>query len=600
MRTGRGLTFAGHGPLVERMSHTLLMLGEGKFLVSFWKPILLLIPFIGWAWVISKVYDKHALRFHLGREKWNVIHLVLGLVALAAALLMPINGEAAFWVGLAVALVVLAIDLVAYPMVANKDDRVPEAHHIKLNALAGMAKAREEKAAAKKVAKVELKISAPDKTIVAPPQIDTPEFELRAAAEALVIKGLGNRASQVDLAPTGRDNAYAASFLIDGVRPGQPEPMPGASAVRIIDFWKGAAKLDVNDRRRRLSADVTVERNDTKTRLRVQSQGATGGQRMTLLFDPEKQVRRKEADLGLLGPQMEMLKKIVADGGGLVLLAAGPDQGRTTTLYGVLRMHDAYTQNIQTVELEPQDALEGVRQNQFEQTGDGPEYSTFLRSILRRDPQVVGVAEMPDEATAKEIAKADFDRTRVYLSLRTDNAVTALQAYVKAVGDADLAGKGLRGVLAQRLMRSLCTNCRVGYSPSPEMLKTLGVPAGKVSQLYKKGGQVLIKNKPEVCPVCQGIGYLGQVGVFEVFPVDADVRKLISAGNLQGVLAEFRKKGLPTIRQAAIAKVVAGISSVEELGRITAENKPAAGKPAAGGAGGAKAPASNAAARPKG
>jgi type II secretory ATPase GspE/PulE/Tfp pilus assembly ATPase PilB-like protein len=558
------------------MSHTLLLLGEGKFLVSFWKPVILLIPFVGWAWVISRVYDKHALRFHLGREKWNVIHLVAGLVALAAGLLMPIKGEAAFWVGLPVAMLILGIDLFAYPMVANKDDRVPEAHHIKLNAIATLAKAREEKAAAKKVARVELKLVGPDKSVLPPPQIDTPEFELRAASEGIVLKGMGNRASQVDVAPSGRDGAYGVSYLIDGMRPGQPEPLPSALGVRIIDFWKNAAKLDVNDRRRRLSADITAERGESKTRLRVQSVGATGGQRMTILFDPEKQVRRKSEDLGLLSPQLEALQGIVKQTGGLVLLSANADQGRTTTLYSVLRMHDAYTENIQTVELEPQDALEGVRQNQFEATGDGPEYATFLRSILRRDPQVVGVAEMPDEATAKEIAKADFERTRIYLSLRTESAMTALQAYVKAVGDADLAGKGLRGAVAQKLMRSLCTNCRVPYAPSAEMLKQLGIPAGKVSQLYKKGGQVMIKNKPEICPVCQGVGYHGQVGVFEVFAIDSGVRSLVSSGNLSGVLAEFRKKGYPTIRQAAISKVASGVTSVEELSRITAESKPSA------------------------
>src|SRR5205085_10140609 len=120
--------------------------------------------------------------------------------------------------------------------------------------------------------------------------------------------------------------------------------------------------------------------------------------------------------------------------GGVVLLAAPADGGRTTTLYSVLKMHDAYTSNVQTVEMEPQDSLEGVRQNPFEAAGEGPEYSTFVRSILRRDPQVVGIAEMPDEQTAKEIARVDTERTRIYLSLRTDNVMTALQAWATAVG----------------------------------------------------------------------------------------------------------------------------------------------------------------------
>jgi type II secretory ATPase GspE/PulE/Tfp pilus assembly ATPase PilB-like protein len=519
--------------------------------------------------------------------------MTVGLVALAAALLIPLRGEAAFWIGLAVALVLLGGDILAYPMIANKDERVPEEHHIKLNAVAKMAADREKKAAAKKQGKVELKISsAADKSVVPPPQIDTPEFEIRTTAESLVLKSLAGRASQIDLAQGAKDGAYATSMLIDGTRPQAPEPVASALAVKVIDFWKAAAKLDLNDRRKRLSGDVVVERGETKTRVRVQTVGGQRGQQLTLLLDPEKQVRRKPEDLGMLEPQMKAMKSLADDGKGVVLLAANADQGRTTTLYSVLRMHDAYTSNIQTVEMEPQDSLEGVRQNAFEQTGEGPEYSTFVRSILRRDPQVVGVAELPDDATAKEIAKGDHERTRTYLSVKTDSAMTALQAYVKAVGDPELAAKSLSGVLAQKLVRKLCVNCRVPYSPSAEMLKTLGVPAGRVQQLFKKGGQVMIKNKPEVCPVCQGIGYVGQEGVFEVYPISPAVRELIKAGNWQGVQAELRKQQYSTIKQAAIAKVVLGVTSIEELGRITQDGKPAAAKPAAAaGAGGGAAPA---------
>jgi type II secretory ATPase GspE/PulE/Tfp pilus assembly ATPase PilB-like protein len=299
------------------------------------------------------------------------------------------------------------------------------------------------------------------------------------------------------------------------------------------------------------------------------------------LFDPEKAVRKKAENLGLLDNQMAELKAIVADGHGVVLIAAPADMGRTTTLYSVLRMHDAYTQNVQTVEMEPQDALEGVRQNKFEAGGEGPEYSTYTRSILRRDPQVVGVAEMPDEQTAKEIARADHERTRTYLSLRTDSALTAIQAWVKAVGDAEAAAKCLHGVTAQKLLRKLCVNCRVGYTPSPDMLKKLGAPTDKARQLFKKGGQVLIKQKPEICPVCRGIGYVGQEGIFEVYGIGKPERDLIKTGNYSGLKAEFRKKQLPTIQQSALKKALDGVTSVEELLRVTAEG--GAAGPASGG-----------------
>src|SRR5690606_21206990 len=137
---------------------------------------------------------------------------------------------------------------------------------------------------------------------------------------------------------------------------------------------------------------------------RLTTLGAQGGVRTTLLLDPEQAVQRKSDELGLLEPQMAEIKAIVEDGTGVVLLAGPADGGRTTTLYSIVKMHDAYTSNVQTVEIEPQDSLEGVRQNRFDEMAEGPEYSTLVRSILRRDPQVLAVAELPDANTAKEIA----------------------------------------------------------------------------------------------------------------------------------------------------------------------------------------------------
>ncbi len=553
---------------------------EGHFLVSFWKPILFLVPFVAWAWVITRIYDKHAARFFLPRERWNLIHMTLGALALVAAFAMPLRNEWGFLAGLGAMIAILAGDLLAYAIIANRDERVPEEFHIRFD-MSKMQEARAAKAAAKKQGKVELVIKGPDKAVLEAPNNDMPEFAVRVASESLVLRSVESRASQADLGPGGKDGTYTASYLVDGVR--QPgEAVAPADAIRIIDFWKAAAKLDVTDRRRRLAGEINVERGTDKHRLRIISMGTQGGMRLTILVDPEKQVRRKAADLGLLEPQMKELQAMVEERQGVVLLAAPPDMGRTSTLYGVLKMHDAYTSNVQTVELEPQDSLEGIRQNKHETQGEGPEYGTLVRSILRRDPQVLGVADMPDDNTAKEIARAEHERTRVYLSLRADSALGAVQTWCKAVGDMEVAAKGLRGVVAQRLARKLCVNCRQAYQPSPDMLKKLGLPPDKIKQLFKKGGQVLIKgNRPEVCPVCRGVGYIGQDGIFEVFRIGEAERALIKAGNVAGLRAELRKKNLPTIQQAALRKAVDGTTSVEEILRVTAEQPAAAARPAA-------------------
>jgi type II secretory ATPase GspE/PulE/Tfp pilus assembly ATPase PilB-like protein len=565
---------------------TLTLAQSGVFLVSIWKPLLMLIPIAGWAWIIAKIYDKHAGQFFLPRRKWNLLHMCLGFLALAAglglgALIGP--NEGAFWAGFAAVLVVLTADIVTYAVVANKDERVPDKFKIRLN-METIFGERKKKEDTKGLAKVALAIKGQDEkgkyTVSVPaPQAETPEYEVRTAAEQVWIAAGVARASQFDIGPTGKDQQYGVSYLVDGVR--QPgDVMPAANASRIMDFWKGAAKLDVADRRRKQTGNVQVEQGSMKRMGRVTSIGAQGGMRLTVLFEPEASVLRKAEDLGLLDVQLAEMKAIVADGKGVVLLAAMPDSGRTTTLYSVTRMHDAYTTNVQTCEIDPQAPLEGVRTNAWDpqkpgaEGGPGAEFSTTVRSILRRDPDVVSLGELPDANTAKEVAKADHERTRVYVSMRANDALSAVQMYVKAVGDTKMAADSLHGVVAQRLVRKLCSNCRVAYPPTPDMLKKMGIPEGKVQQLYRKGGQVLIKNKPEICPVCNGGGYFGQEGLFEVYSIGPEERSLIAQANFQGLRAALRKRQLPSIQQVGLRKAVDGTTSVEEVMRVTAEAKP--------------------------
>lgn len=551
-----------------------LTLADAYFLVSLWKPILFLLPMVAWAVIITRVYDKHAAQFHLGRQGWNIMHITAGAVAFVAGLLMPLPGIVGLIVGLAVTIVVLAIDLAVYPMRANKDERVPESHHVRID-FSALKKAKQAKADAKQLGSSELVVRGPDKVPVPPPNRETPDFAVRLAAEQFIIRAQAARATRFELAPTGKDNAYRVVHTIDTLQV-PAESIPGAEAIPMIDMWKGVAKMDVQDRRKKQVADLTIEKGSEKHKMRVTAIGVQGGMKLQGTFDPDTAVRRKKPDLGLLEPQVEELDRIVSDGTGVVLLAAPGGQGRTTLLYSVIRNHDAYTSNVQTLEVDVQDALEGIRQNVFDPMKEGAEFATTLRSILRRDPSVVGVAELPDAATAQEISRLDAERTRIYVALRTDSALNAVMAYAKAVGDNPLAAKALRGVLAGKLLRKLCINCRVAYQPPPDLLKKLGLPADKVTQLFKKGGQVLIKNKPEVCPVCAGGGYIGVDGIFEVYMLDDGARAQVSAGDWNGLRTELRKRGLPTMQQAALRKAVDGITSIEEVMRVTAEQKPAA------------------------
>ncbi len=558
--------------------------GESLTLVAWWKALLMLVPLALWGWYVSSILDKHAQRFTLPREKFNTVHLCVAFVAFLLAFAMPMKSELAFVIGFALLAVALLVDILVFISIHNKDERVPE--KFRINFIESIIKPsddrndkKKKKAAAALAGKVEYAIKSPDKSLVTVPDVESPEFAARVASEALLQKMLISRATQVELVPTGKDNSYRPQFLVDGIA-SMGDAITGPDAVKVMDFWKSAAKLDLAERRKKIQAEVTIEKDELKRKLRVTSQGVQAGMRLMLMIDPDKAVVRGPAEMGLLDAQKAEIEALVKDNGGIVLLAAPADSGRTTTFYTIVRMHDAYTNNVQTIELDPQATLEGVKQNKFDQYAEGPEYSTTVRSLLRRDPDVLGVAELPDANTAKEAAKADLERCRLYVGVKADSAIQAVQGWVKLVGEADLAAKGLRGVVSQKLIRKLCNNCKAGYVPTPDMLKKLGLPEGGVKQLFKKGGQVMVKDKVQTCPACDGGGYFGQEGVFEVITLTDGDRQMIKAGDWNGLKLELRKRKVPMLQQAALRKAVDGITSVEEVIRVTTE-APAGGAPVA-------------------
>jgi len=563
-----GTTTLGSATLGSTM---LLADAQTFMLMSWWKPILLTFPFLGWAWMLSAILDKHAKRFFLGQEKWNAIHMIFGLIALAYVVMLPVGGIAGLAAGFFGLVAIFAVDIGIFTIIANKDERIPE--HAKLTMdFSEMSKRRDDKREAKKMGNSELTIVGANKMKIMPPEKETTAYAVRVAAEEIITKGYTTHASQIDIIPAN-ESTYAASMLIDGVRQAS-EPLAKADAVQVIDFWKKCAGLDLEDRRRKITGEVSVSSESMSSMtLKLISSGSKNGMVLSVLFNADEAVRRKPEDLGLLENQLNELKSWTEENTGVVLLGAPSDNGRTTTMYSLLQLHDAYTSNIQTIEYEVEDAIEGVKQVVFDVTDESTDFATLIRSTLRRDPDIVGVCDLPDADTGKNIAKADLDRSRVYLSVKADSAIAAIQLYVRAVGDPKLAAEGLRGVVGEKLIRMLCSNCKVAYQPTPEMLKKLRLPADKIKQLNKKGGQVLIRNKPEVCPVCNGVGYIGQTGCFGVFPIEDEERAMIAAQDWNGLQTAMRKRSLPTVQQTALRKAVEGLTSIEEVSRITTPAK---------------------------
>ncbi len=161
----------------------------------------------------------------------------------------------------------------------------------------------------------------------------------------------------------------------------------------------------------------------------------------------------------------------------------------------------------------------------------------------------------------------------IYIPQRSPSIDAQIREWVKQVGDVKAACRALRAVVNQRLMRSLCPNCRQPFKPSAEQLKTWNLPASKVQTLYQPSGRVQVKNKIESCPVCGGRGYLGQVGVFQVFMVDDEARKQLGNGDLKAALTHARRNKMVNLQEAALSKVASGETTMEEVSRVAAPSR---------------------------
>lgn len=550
-------------------------LASAAILVSPYKPVLAMLTFLPWAWLVSSKLEKDSRYYHLATEKWNAGFIASGIAAFAAVLFVPI-----FWIGWPVSILLLLGPILLYWKLRNA--AVPEGQEFELGSESFKA-AMEQRAAAKATKDAVLVFAGMKDGERPVPQKDDAAFLVHMSAEELLGPAIESRASSVEISVT-REGAATAQ-TVDGIR-FKREVLGTDAGMKLVDFIKECANLDLGDRRRRQRGMFKVRGPEGRNECTVTTAGSSNGLSMRIEMDREKQLSRPFDQLGLLPKQREQLDTLIPedDRHGIVLIGAPSGQGLRTSMYSFLARHDAYTSNIKSLEREIELELDGVDHVEYDSGNREADYATQLQSILRRDPDVVQTGFVQDSETAKVITAPGMEGPLLYVPIRAGSIPDMVRQWVKLVGDTKEATSSLRGVVVQRLIRTLCPNCRQPYAPSPQQLAKLNLPADKVQQLYRPSGQVIVKDKPQTCPVCRGSGYLGQTGIFEVLMLDKPMRKALAGGDLKGVMAQARRNKMVYLQESAIRKVAEGETSLEEVARVTAA-------PKSGGGGKAPAPA---------
>jgi type II secretory ATPase GspE/PulE/Tfp pilus assembly ATPase PilB-like protein len=554
-------------------------------LVGFIQPILMIGLVLAWAWLVATKLDKDAMYFHMPRRQWNAVHAIGSLVAVAVYMMIPqVAPGSSFWLNLPVLVLLLAATPFMYMIARNK--KVPEDKKFRFTA-ASIKDALQQRRMQRATRSASINFKMANGEMYQTPPKDDPAFQVHLGAEEVLLPAFEARATNITFAPA-KSGEHVMMLTVDGITQKAATP-PTAAAAEIITYFKQLGQLDITDRRRRQRATIEAHVRSEKRELKLVTDGSAAGMRLMISIDPTKQVSIKIDDLGLLTNQRSMIDSFVSEKSGVVLIAGGPRQGRTTTMYDIISLHDAYLTNVQMLELEQERQLEGVRHDFFDPAKDDAEYWTTLRALMRRDPDVVGVVDMVDAQTPEICAEFALEGPRIYLSVRADNGLLGLQAYLKAVGNVEKAASSLRGIVGVKLCRELCETCRVPYQPTAEAIKKLNLPAQRVKQLYKAGGKVIVKgNNPETCPDCGGSGYLGQTGIYEVMDIGEEEQAIIKSGDLQALRASLRKKKTMFMQDVALMKAIEGVTSIEEVNRVmrpagSSRKKAAAPAPAASG-----------------
>jgi type II secretory ATPase GspE/PulE/Tfp pilus assembly ATPase PilB-like protein len=496
---------------------------------------------------------------------WRVLLLSGGFLGILLWWLIPI-----YVVGLAVYVVLMGSSVGAYIFHRNsmvgEAAKILTAQHIKtlMKGLSG---------GDRKAIPVLVKFLNEDKKVVPLPEQDPDALEQYRLTQELVYDAIWRRATEVRIATSGEQGKVA--YLVDGVLTPRPG-MEREDANGVLLFIKQISALDTEDHRKPQQSEFTASTTDPVTgkanpqEIEVRCAGSTTGEQMTLrLLTAEKQLRTE--DLGMREDQVKLWLEVLGKPGGLVICSAPSGNGLTTTLYAALRHHDAFTQNIQTFEKQVMFDLEVINQNVYDPS-KGVSSARTLQTVLHRDPDVLMVAEIPDKETALQIARGVAANKKLYVGIQAGDTFEALQRWAKMQEDPKTAGNGLLAITSQRLVRKLCTVCKVPYTPDADLLRRANIPAEKAKQVFRARTepQVDKNGKPIICPNCQGSGYYGRTAIFELLMVTPDIMGLIRKESpMTEIKAACRKRGMLYLQEEALGRFIDGTTSIQEVLRAT-------------------------------
>jgi type II secretory ATPase GspE/PulE/Tfp pilus assembly ATPase PilB-like protein len=378
-----------------------------------------------------------------------------------------------------------------------------------------------------------------------------------AAACKIIQEAVNLEATDIHLQP--EPGQLLVRYRLDGVLQ-NGQTYPAEAGAHIVSAVKVLADMDVAEKRRAQDGAFSALASHGKINFRVSSVGIADGEKMALrLLDKSKGLRTIK-DLGFSKAMHARVEALLQSSHGVFVVCGPTGCGKTTTLYAALQELDRHALNIITIENPIEYRLDGINQQSINEKA-GITFAGLLRTSLRQDPDILMVGEVRDKETAEIAMQAAMTGHLVFTTVHANDTVSAMFRLMNLGVEPFLISSSLAGVLAQRLVRRVCMQCRGARKPTEEEMNLFAKVGFKPEQ---------VRAIPVVkgCKACRNTGYKGRVGIFELLTINDDIRSLIQHNpSVTDMKKAALKAGLVRLGQDAMQKAACGITSLEDAQR---------------------------------
>ena len=372
----------------------------------------------------------------------------------------------------------------------------------------------------------------------------------------IIARALKDNASDIHIEP--EKGASRVRFRIDGILH-TVLSFDSITQMPIVRRIKVLSKLDITEARKPQDGHFVVRIEEREVDIRVSSFPFGLGEKVVMRILDRSTAFLSLDKLGFSSEALEKFEPLVHKPYGIILVTGPTGSGKTSTLYAALNKLNSQEKNIVTLEDPREYIIEGLNQGQVNPE-IGLTFANGLRAILRQDPDIIMIGEMRDLETAEIAIRAALTGHLVLSTLHTNDAAGAITRLIDMGIEPFLISASVIGILAQRLVRVICRHCKEQYEPNDEVYTKMGLSRDNKIFLSRGKG----------CPLCHQTGYKGRIGIFELIVIDATLRELIAKNRPIGEIVEIaNKSGMKTLCQDGYDKVMKGITTLEEVLRVT-------------------------------